>query len=202
MGRAFFAAALISLSAAACNNPKPPDEGDYVARLTVARTTKDAQFLREREPVPANRKSELLPLEYFPIDPEYSVPAVLKVFDQIDTIEMITSTGSFDKFKRVGELQFTLKGQPQKLTAYVAAASETMDRLFVPFSDLTTGEETYNTGRYLDLDRTATGLYQIDFNLAYNPYCYFSPTYICPLPTKENRLPSRIEAGERVKTKT
>jgi uncharacterized protein (DUF1684 family) len=185
--------------AAACNNPKPPDEGDYVSRLAADRAAKDAQFLKEREPVPQNRKSELLPLEYFPISPNYSVPAVLKVFDNIETVEIVTSTGSFDKFRRVGQLEFTLMGQPLKLTAYVAAASETMDRLFVPFSDATTGVETYDTGRYLDLDRTSTGLYQIDFNLAYNPYCYFSPTYICPLPTKENRLPVRIEAGERVK---
>jgi uncharacterized protein len=190
---------IFAVAIAGCNNPKPPDEDDYVTRLTTVRVSKDAQFLRDREPVPENRKKELLPLEYFPIDPSYSVPAALKLFDKIETVGLVTSTGTVDQFRRVGHLEFTLKGQPLKLTAYVAAAAETMDRLFVPFSDLTTGEDTYNTGRYLDLDRTATGLYQIDFNLAYNPYCYFSVTYICPLPTTENRLPLRIEAGERIK---
>jgi hypothetical protein len=186
------------VGAAACS-PKPPDETDYVAKLTAARVAKDAQFQKEREPVPPDRKKELLPLEYFPINSVYSVPAVLKLFDKIETVGLVTSTGSIDQFRRVGQLEFTINGQPLKLTAYVAAGAETMDRLFVPFSDLTSGTETYNTGRYLDLDRTTTGLYQIDFNLAYNPYCYFSLIYICPLPTAENRLPVRIEAGEKVK---
>ena len=47
-----------------------------------------------------------------------------------------------------------------------------MARLFVPFADMTNGAETYAAGRYLDLDRTPTGLYDLDFNRAYHPYCY------------------------------
>ena len=46
----------------------------------------------------------------------------------------------------------------------------------MPFSDLTSGTETYPAGRFIDLDRTATGLYELDFNRAYNPYCYYNPT--------------------------
>jgi uncharacterized protein (DUF1684 family) len=37
----------------------------------------------------------------------------------------------------------------------------------------------------------------VDFNLAYNPPCVFSQYATCPLPPAENRLPIRIEAGER-----
>ena len=182
-------------------NPKPPDPEDYVARMTQGRQQRDIQLQQEAEPVPANLKSTLLPLVYFAIDESYSVPAALKTLEKFEPVDLVTSTGSVDKYERVGHLEFTLKGQPLRLTAYVPAG-QPVTRLFVPFSDATSGEETYTTGRYLDLDRTGSGIYQIDFNLSYNPYCYFSTKYICPLPTNENRLPIRIEAGERVKVKS
>ena len=192
---------VLGLSAAACNPPKPPAPEDYAERLTQARQQKDVQLKQDAEPVPADLKDELLPLVYYAVDESYSVPAGLKTLEKFEPVDLVTSTGSIDKYERVGHLEFTLKGQPLKLTAYVPAG-QPVSRLFVPFSDGTSGQETYTTGRYLDLDRTGSGIYQIDFNLAYNPYCYFSTKYICPLPTTENRLPVRIEAGERVKVKS
>src|SRR3712207_8803292 len=42
--------------------------------------------------------------------------------------------------------------------------------------------------RSLDLDRTATGIYDLDFNRAYNPFCVFNVEYECPVPPRENRL--------------
>ena len=69
----------------------------------------------------------------------------------------------------------------------------------MPFVDLTSGAETYPAGRYLDLDRTRTGIYLIDFNRAYNPYCYYNPTYDCPYPPRENRLKVPVRAGEKLK---
>jgi len=69
----------------------------------------------------------------------------------------------------------------------------------VPFNDLTSVTETYPGGRYLDLDRTKTGIYEIDFNRAYTPYCYYNPTYECPYPPPENRLKVAIRAGEKLK---
>jgi uncharacterized protein (DUF1684 family) len=104
--------------------------------------------------------------------------------------------------RRVGTLEFTLQGKPLTLTAYVSAAAPTVERLFVPFRDPTSVSDTYPAGRYLDLSRTATGMYAIDFNLAYNPYCYFNPLWICPLPPRENHLPIAIPAGEKVKPRT
>jgi hypothetical protein len=74
-----------------------------------------------------------------------------------------------------------------------------MDRLFVPFGDMTNGTETYAPGRYLDLERSATGLYEVDFNTAYHPYCYYNETYDCPYPPPENRLPLPVRAGERIR---
>ncbi len=68
----------------------------------------------------------------------------------------------------------------------------------MPFTDLTTGTETYAAGRYLDLERTATGIYEIDFNRAYHPFCYYDARFDCPYPPPENRLQTPIRAGERL----
>jgi uncharacterized protein (DUF1684 family) len=73
-----------------------------------------------------------------------------------------------------------------------------IDRLFLPFGDATSGTETYGGGRYLELDRTPTGLYDLDFNRAYHPYCVYNVTYDCPVPPRENYLTIAIRAGERL----
>ena len=69
----------------------------------------------------------------------------------------------------------------------------------MPFSDLTSGTETYR-GRPLSSISiaTPTGIYELDFNRAYIPYCYYNPTYECPFPPRENRLKIPIRAGERI----
>jgi uncharacterized protein (DUF1684 family) len=196
-------AALFCLLAVACSSPAPPTTKDYASKLENDRSDKDSQFQTASDsPIPPERRSEFLPLAYFPIDPDYDVPARLKPIDDRTVIEMPTSTGTQRKMRRVGTLEFSLKGQPLKLTAFVEAAARDLDRLFVPFNDLTSGAETYPGGRYMDLDRTATDIYQVDFNRAYHPYCYYNPTYECPYPPPENRLKVPVRAGERLKQPT
>lgn len=182
--------------AVACSG-KPPENGAaYVAEIAAARAAKDAEFQRSSDPIPDDRKAEFLPLAYFPIDPFYSVPASLKPSTDDTIVEMPTSTGTVRKLRRAGALEFVLKGQPLKLTAFVEPGATT---LFVPFSDLTSGTETYAAGRFMDLTPTANGVYVIDFNRAYIPYCYYNPTYECPYPPAENRLKIPVRAGERMK---
>jgi uncharacterized protein len=183
---------------AACN-PGPQDERHYQSVIAAARTEKDRYLSQDREsPVPANRKTDFLPLRYYPIEPDFNIPAALKPSDDQQTISMPTSAGTADQMQRVGTLEFTVKGQTLHLAAFAPAASR-VEHLFVPFRDATTGKTTYEAGRYLDLDRTANGIYQLDFNRAYNPNCYFSPTWACPLPPRENTLPIEITAGEQAR---
>ena len=191
--------ALIVLFAVSCGSKPPEEPKDYVSKIAAGRAAKDAQFAKDDEPIPANRKGEFLPLAYFPIDPDYNVPAALKRIDDPTIVDMPTSTGTTRKMRRVGTLEFTLKGQALKLTAFVEVGSDP-NHLFVPFSDLTSATETYPAGRFMDLDRTATGIYEVDFNRAYNPYCYYSPTWECPYPPSENRLKLPIRAGEKMKS--
>ena len=148
-------------------------------------------------PILAIRRELLLPLKYFPADPVFSVPAVLKLATERPVFEMPTSTGTIRRMERVGVLEFTLQGQPMSLGAFVEEGTQQILELFVPFADMTTGKETYPAGRYLDLRPTGTGYYTIDFNRAYNPYCAYNETYECPYPPPSNRLKIAVRAGEK-----
>ncbi len=186
----------VATVAAACNRP-PDDPQDYAARIAEARASKDADFQRTNDPVPADKKAQFLPLAYYPVDPEYHVLAALTPATTRVEVMMPTSSGQPRRMIKIGMLTFTLKGQPMSLAAYT---ENDLNRLFVPFSDLTSGTETYPAGRFLDLDRTPTSLYELDFNRAYLPYCYYNAAFECPYPPPENRLKTPIRAGERMKT--
>jgi uncharacterized protein len=190
------AALLIAALTVACGGGAPP--GDWESEIQGSRAEKDRLFLRASDsPIPPDQRGQWLPLTYFAPDPDYVTPAALAVAAERQTLYMPTSTGKIRMMERVGTLRFTLKGDQLTLGAFIEAGGG-LDRLFVPFTDLTNGKDTYEAGRYLDLDRTATGIYVIDFNRAYHPYCYYNPTYDCPFPPPENRLPVGIHAGEKL----
>jgi uncharacterized protein len=192
------ALAIIVIGTAACRSAAP-EAVDYPSQVAASRAAKDRQFRNTNSPLPDSRKAKFLPLAYYPVDPEYDVPGVLRASAERPALMMPTSTGSQRPMRRVGSVEFTLKGEPMKLAAFIEAGSPDVNRLFVPFSDATSGTETYPAGRYLDLDRRPTGGYDVDFNYAYHPYCYFNETLECPLPPAENRLNVPIQAGEKLK---
>lgn len=185
--------------AAACGS-RPPDDANYAEMVAAGRAAKDAAFRAAGSPVPAGAREKFLPLSYFPVDPMYSVPAAFRedAPSARQRVEVQTSTHQLRQMERMGILEFTLQGQALRLAAY-REVGESADHLFVPFTDLTSGRETYQAGRYLDIARSATGIYVVDFNLAFNPYCYYNDTYDCPYPPKENRLSVAIRAGERLR---
>jgi uncharacterized protein (DUF1684 family) len=186
---------LLAVVAAGCS----PAEEDYPAKIAAIRTAKDNSFKNDPDsPVPADKKATLVPLAYFPIDEIYAVPATLEPAAERTQMQVPTSTGKLRNIERIGTLKFSIKGQPLRLTAFRDLESQDVNRLFVPFSDLTSGAETYPAGRYMELDPTPTGIYLVDFNIAYHPYCYYSPEFDCPYPPKENRLEVPIRAGEKM----
>jgi len=193
-----FGFAGLVLLMAACSKPPVP----YPEQIAAWHAEKDL-FMRESpdSPVPAEKRATFAPLAYFGVDPAYRVPAVLQPVQGSPAVEMPTSTGQRRQMRRVGSLSFTLQGQQLSLGAFVEAAENDMRRLFVPFGDLTNGLETYQGGRYLELDRTASNVYDLDFNRAYHPFCLFNPSYDCPYPPPENRLKVPIRVGERLPAK-
>jgi uncharacterized protein (DUF1684 family) len=191
-----------TLAVAACSSgPSAPDDRSYVEKITTERAAKEHMFRESADsPIPPEKRDALLPLSYFEVDPAFSAPAVLQLSEDRPAFDMPTSTGKMRKMERVGVLEFTLGGEPRTLGAFVEAGTQRVNRLFVPFSDLTTGSETYFAGRYLDLDPTSTGIYEVDFNRAYNPYCAYNESYDCPYPPPSNRLKVPVRAGERMKS--
>ena len=170
--------------------------------MLADRARKDSEFKapdNKFSPVPAERRASFPPLAYYPVRAEYRVPAALTEVRSNPpvVIELPNTAHQLERKVKVGTLSFTLAGAPYKLSAFAERVGD-VQRLWVPFRDLTSGLETYGGGRYLDLDQTATGLYDLDFNRAYHPYCVYDPSWICPYPPSENRLEIAIRAGERL----
>ena len=176
-----------------------PPPASYPDEIAAWHADKD-RFMRESSdsPVPPDKRATFAPLAYFATDQAYRVPAALQPATSNAAIEMLTSTGQHRQMRRVGTLAFTLQGQALTLGAFVEASEQDLRRLFVPFGDLTNGVETYNGGRYLELDRTATGFYDLDFNRAFHPFCLYNSGYDCPYPPPESRLKVPIRAGEKL----
>jgi uncharacterized protein (DUF1684 family) len=191
--------------AAGCTSgPAPPDARPYEQQVLTIRAEKDAAFrTSEESPIPADKRAAFTGLVYYPIDPVYRVPAYLTAEPSATPviIQLETSKGKRDRLRKVGSLGFTVGGQPLRLTAFADVNDRTYARLFVPFGDLTNKSETYAGGRYLQLSRTPTGLYDLDFNQAFNPYCVYNYDYECPVPPPENRLAVAIRAGEKLGAK-
>jgi uncharacterized protein (DUF1684 family) len=194
-------AVAIVLTMACTSGPGPVDDGSYIEDLVRTRADKNLMLRTEKDsPIPEAERATFPGLPYFDIKPEFRVPAVLT--EQRGgapvVIEMQQTDGQTARMRKVGALGFTLGSAKYALTAFAEMNDTTMERLFVPFGDLTNGADTYKGGRFLNLKRTATGLYDLDFNQAFHPYCVYNPTWICPVPPRENRLAVAIPAGERL----
>jgi uncharacterized protein (DUF1684 family) len=205
--RRMILALCLGMSVVACSSgPQPGNDAASNQSVAAWRAAKDAMFKSDADrdgdgqpdsPLPpADRRLPDSP--YYPIDPAYQAPAVLKE-NRLPrlVIELPTSSTELRKMQRVGTLTFTVKGTTLTLTAFADEGVLTITRLFVPFGDLTSGTETYRGGRYLELDRTSTTL-RFDFNRAYHPFCVYNAGYVCPVPPPENRLAVAIQAGERL----
>jgi uncharacterized protein (DUF1684 family) len=187
--------AALLMAVAACTTAEIPYEQQIAARRAEI-----DRFMREssESPIVESQRATFPPLPYYPVNQEYRIPAALAIAPPGDVMEMPTSTGQRRRMRRIGALEFTLKDTALKLTAFAEESDTELMRLFVPFYDRTNGTETYPGGRYLDLERTATGIYDLDFNRAYSPYCHFNPKYDCPVPPRENRLSIPVRAGEKL----
>jgi uncharacterized protein (DUF1684 family) len=162
------------------------------------RADKDSFFRNDMDsPIPQGERANFKGLNYFLPDEGYRVSSKLERFDSPKHIIMATSTGTRQTYLRYGAFTFEIKGRSLKLIVYKSAEDPYAQSLFLPFSDETSGRETYPAGRYLDLEEQGGDDYELDFNTAYNPYCAYCEDYTCPIPPVENRLSVKILAGEK-----
>ncbi|MDN3673595.1 DUF1684 domain-containing protein [Flavobacterium branchiarum] len=138
-------------------------------------------------------------LDFYPINEKYSVVAKFVKAKKEKAFEMKTSTDRKPMYIKYGTVYFTIDGVDSQLNVYrnidLTKKAEYKDHLFLPFSDLTSGKETYIGGRYIDLKTPKGKTITIDFNQAYNPYCAYNHKYSCPIVPLENDLNVAVEAG-------
>jgi hypothetical protein len=108
-------------------------------------------------------------------------------------VQIANILGDVDKMSSPGEVVFTLQDKQLRMEA----VQDDPNSLWFVFRDMTSGKETYGAARFLYSELPANGKVVLDFNKAYNPPCAFNPYTTCPLPPPENRLPVRVEAGEK-----
>ncbi|MEE1977763.1 DUF1684 domain-containing protein [Maribacter cobaltidurans] len=153
----------------------------------------------EESPLPDRFRKDFESLDFFPPDTSWVVEAEFIRTPEAVPFLMPTTTDRKSEEVVYAKVKFKLNGKPYSLEVYqnseLMQKEEYEDYLFLPFTDLTNGEETYGGGRYMDLRIPEEKVITLDFNKAYNPYCAYNKKYSCPLVPAVNHLPIQILAG-------
>ena len=157
------------------------------------------KYVAEHEVV---KKKDKKYFRFFPVSSIYNVSCSFEKIIDTTGFTMKTSANTLKHYFKYGRLNFKLSGADYYLFVYqskdLMQTEQYKNYLFVPFTDASTGDESYGSGRYLEFYKQdiQNNTLMLDFNKAYNPYCTYSPGYKCPIPPKENYLSIAIKAGE------
>ncbi len=158
----------------------------------VIHVSGEKRSLRVRDPNGPLARG-FLGFTWFPIDAQYRVTGRLVKDPQPKKLQVLNTYGDIDEYNTEGTVEFTLAGQTLRLRPFTTRPS----RFYFVFRDASSGQETYETARFLYADLQDDGTTELDFNVAYNPPCAFNTYTTCPIPLRENRLPVKILAGEK-----
>lgn len=181
---------------------------EYLREIKAFREVKDSIFRYDLDsPFNRDKSIKFTGLKYFEVNPDFVFKSKLYRYALPETVIVLGTRGEERTQIKYGYFQFTYKGKTYKINVYkypetsIKEGKEYLrNYLAVWFRDLTTGDETYEVGRYLDVDDESSDpehLYTLDFNKAYNPYCAYTPIYSCAIPRDEDFINLRIEAGEK-----
>ena len=141
-------------------------------------------------------------MKFYPVQQQYRISAIFEKKENSKWFWMNTSGNTKQQYRVYGIIRFNVHDTTVALHIYqsrsLMSSEKYKELLFIPFTDLTSGRETYGGGRYIDLniDDIINNAYMIDFIKAYNPYCAYTTGYNCPIPPIENDLSVAIKAGE------
>ena len=154
---------------------------------------------KEESPLTEEDLKEFKSLDFYPINKKFAVIATFYKAKDPKVFKMKTTGSRMPEYLKFGELHCVFNGKAFKLNVYqnieLSKKVGYEDYLFLPFSDLTCGKESYIGGRYIDLRFPKTDKILIDFNKAYNPYCAYNHKYSCPIVPLENDLAIEVLAG-------
>jgi uncharacterized protein (DUF1684 family) len=189
------------LAFSGCSEPQIPSRVHSAPEDPIVRERmqKDAQFKTEDSPLVAQDRKRFHGLSYFPIDPALRFSAKLNRYPAPADVRLGTNTGEIRSGLRYGYFEFQVEGRTCRLQVYrlEEVPGDGGAQLFIPFRDSTSGRQTYTAGRYIDLKENTSGMYDLDFNRAYNPFCAYNNEFSCPVPPPENTLQVPIRAGEK-----
>lgn len=136
---------------------------------------------------------EFLGFTWFPIDATYRVVGRLIRDPVAHRFKVLNTYGDQDEYSTEGTVEFRLLGHTLRLRPFTTRPT----RFYFVFRDASSGQETYETARFLYSDLRPDDTTVLDFNMAYNPPCAFNPYTTCPIPLRENRLSMKVLAGEK-----
>ena len=188
---------ILILIISSCTNPI--DEA-YIESMEIHRAEINKEFANpETSPLTEEGIKHFEGLDFFPANPDYMVKARFVPNPDPEPFEMETTTTRRPIYVKYGEAHFTLQGEEIVLEIYQSDKAKQMEEfkehLFLPYKDLTNGEESYGGGKFIDLKIPEGEYIIIDFNKAYNPYCAYNHKYSCPVPPEANHLNIRVPAG-------
>jgi uncharacterized protein (DUF1684 family) len=208
-----------SLALAGCGTPKPSlpvlSAADSIAIVddNIAHRAKVDAFFRNDPGSPFHRDTtvEFHGIRWFPVDPRYAGRSVLHRYENPDTVVIMGTKGEERHELRYGYFEFSapdsqgalhvIRLNVYKFTPYDGQRYLLFkDVLSVWFTDSTTGHDTYDVGRYLEIGAEQTDpsfVYPVDLNKAYNPYCAYSPKYSCAVPSKDDHVALALRVGEK-----
>jgi hypothetical protein len=169
----------------------------YREKIIIKRQETD-QFMMYSSNSPFRNVGKFHALSYYPPNPEYRVSAKFILIEEKVTAPIAMSDGSTESYIRYAWAEFELGGNNYKLLVLKNQNEWVTNQYFVSFTDTTSGDTTYAGGRYLNVFLIEENEITLDFNLAYNPYCVYDFSYICPIAPPENKLSMAIEAGEKL----
>lgn len=190
---------LVFITFFSCNSQgKRPLIGETKYQQKLNASYKDAST----SPLKSKDLKNFNGLDFFPVDSSFIVKATFQKTENAPVFEMATTTDRKPLYKEFGILFFNLKGVDCKLTIYQSQDDLRDEKyknfLFLPFTDETSGNESYGGGRYMDLmttDIKKNNTILLNFNNTYNPYCAYNDKYSCPLTPRKNHLNVEIKAG-------
>jgi uncharacterized protein (DUF1684 family) len=190
----------VTLILTSCGKNYSSEEISYIEEVNKYRTEKD-EYMENDFSSPFNFKGKIKfePLKYYEPNPDFVFKSKLNEYQPKDTITILGTKGEERKVIRYGYVILNDNKEKFKVNVYKGISKTGEEYYSIWFTDKTTGDKTYGVGRYLDFELNSDKdyIYTIDFNLAYNPYCAYSPDYSCAIPTKEDYIDIAIEAGEK-----
>jgi len=183
------------------DHERPEDVDRWRAEVEQMRADKDQFFIdHPQSPIKPEYREEFEGLAYFEPDPQFRVPARVRVYGNPNPIELDVTAGAPIRYLRSVIFEFELRGERIQMAGYRQESAENRT-IFIPFRDKTTGQQTYHRGRYMEMEPDTElingDVVTLDFNLAYNPFCAYTETFACPLPPEENWLEVVVPAGEK-----